>query len=327
MHFKTVTAPTMEDAIAQIRAVLGDDATLVSCVQEKNRVRVTAALEHVAPNIPPPLVKTGFQTIDTLCRALDYHMPPAGIADQWMGTLSRLDSNRLMGGVSACLNALISIAPLDFKDRSSVMVVGPSGAGKTLTLAKIASEYALMGARCQIVTLDSKSGSHPQLETYALAMGLTVFTAKTRKDLDEIIAAGRRDGIATLIDTPGLNPLDFAAQTALKKYIDQTPDAPILVIPGGADPLDILDYIQLYQNFGCRHLIYTKADTARRLGGLLTALSGEKNMTLSHISDGPWLGDQLTPASGDVVADYLLSFVENGYSSLLKPPTPLETRR
>lgn len=326
MRLKTIIAPTMEEAMAKVRAEFGPDGILVSVVSEKECVRVTAALERSSAVTDTDHGANGgynsVQTIDTFCRLFAYHTPPQATVDQLMGVVARLDDGRLSGGAAGCLNALFSIDPVDFDQRQTVMLIGPMGAGKTVSLGKIAAHYTLRGLACQVASLDYlKAGAIAQLSTYADALGLPVVPLTSLRDLEKTLKAGRLQGHITLIDTPGLNPLNPDDHDEMERLISLTGEDPILVIPAGLDALEILDFAPIYGALGCRHLIYTRADTVRRMGGLLTALGGG-GFSLSHIGSGPWLGDALHPADPDLLADYLLAHLP-----LLPHRTPSMNRK
>src|SRR6476619_5180991 len=122
MRLKRYHAPGMAQAMAQVRAELGEDALILSTQRLGNGVEVTAALEP--DELPPiPLVSAD----PTLAAALDFHGVPA---------LHRGDLQR--GDLATNLAAAFGFAALPLDERP-LLIAGPPGAGKTLTVARLAT--------------------------------------------------------------------------------------------------------------------------------------------------------------------------------------------
>ncbi|OYW08554.1 MAG: hypothetical protein B7Z53_04520, partial [Rhodospirillales bacterium 12-71-4] len=140
MKLRVIRAARMADAMAQLRAELGEEAVLLSTRRIPGGVEVTAAQEQddeplmIAPDaarshraIPPDLAR---------------HNVPAALA-------LRLAEGRL----PAALEAVLGFAKLPLGP-APLLLAGPPGAGKTLTTAKLATRLVMAGARPLLVSAD-----------------------------------------------------------------------------------------------------------------------------------------------------------------------------
>src|SRR5205823_14582927 len=99
-----------------------------------------------------------------------------------------------------------------------IMLVGPTGAGKTTTIAKLAARAALIdGKRVGVVTLDNyRVGGVDQIRTFCDLIGVPLTVAENPAQLPETIDASDE---LTLIDTAGRSPKDIAAIAELAEGV------------------------------------------------------------------------------------------------------------
>jgi flagellar biosynthesis protein FlhF len=157
-------------------------------------------------------------------------------------------------------------APLTAPSTASVvMLVGPTGAGKTTTIAKIAARAALIdGRRVGLVTLDNyRVGGVEQIRMFAELIGVPLEVAETPDALAELIDPGND---LTLIDTAGRSPRDSAAIAELAEHIAGQ-DIAIevhLVIPAGSTADQVDELITRYGALNPTRLLFTKIDECER---------------------------------------------------------------
>jgi flagellar biosynthesis protein FlhF len=148
MRLKLYRARGMADAMAQVRAELGEDALILATRRVGDGVEVTAALEP--DEAPPPLALPD----PAVLAALEFHaVPPA------------LRAALLHGALEAALAGTLSFAalPLGANGRP-LLLVGPPGAGKTLTVTRLATRLVMAGVTPMVITGDSKrAGATEQL--------------------------------------------------------------------------------------------------------------------------------------------------------------------
>jgi flagellar biosynthesis protein FlhF len=169
-----------------------------------------------------------------------------------------------------------------------VALVGPTGVGKTTTIAKLAARYALRHGRKRIalVTIDNyRIGAHEQLRTYGRIMDVPVYTVKSademRGALDDLC-----DKHLVLIDTAGMSQRDTrvaeqfaildAAKPALKSY---------LVLSATTQAGALHEIVQAYKGTALHGCIVTKLDESAQLGGALSAAISHR-LPVVYVSDG-----------------------------------------
>jgi len=274
--------------MAECRLALGPDALILSTRRTASGVEVTAALEP-AEEPPPPPPPAAPAASDPLAR----HNLPSALRAR-MGT----------GGVGA-LAAALRFAALPDAAARPLALVGPPGAGKTLTCAKIATRLVLRGAMPLVVTADSqRAGAMEQIAAFTRVLGAPLAMAGTGAQLAQALARRGR-GQPMLLDTAGCDPFDPAQAEQLLALLRVTEAAPLLILPAGLDPEEAAETARAFAALGARHLLPTRLDGARRLGGVLSAAFAGP-LALTEAGTGPGAADGLTPLTPDWLSARLI---------------------
>ncbi|MEN2975699.1 hypothetical protein P7L78_17910 [Tistrella bauzanensis] len=189
-------------------------------------------------------------------------------------------------------------------------LVGPSGAGKTVTVAKLAARAITQGRRLTVVTADTiRAGGIEQLAAYTGMLGIDLLVAGSSRELARVAARARSDAagepMTLLVDTAGVNPF-FAEETEeLAALIDAAELEPILVLPAGLDPFEAADQGAAFASLHPRRAICTRLDGARRLGAVIAAAAAA-HVRLSEASVTAHVSEGLNPLSAAGLAQLLL---------------------
>ncbi len=143
---------------------------------------------------------------------------------------------------------------------NAIMLVGPTGAGKTTTIAKLAARAALVeGKRVSIVTLDNyRVGGIEQIRTFADLIGVPLHVANSPAELRDYLD-GNDDLV--LIDTAGRSPRDNRAIDELAEALPNLPPIEIhLVIPASTSVAAIDDLAHRTRALNPQRLLFTKLD-------------------------------------------------------------------
>lgn len=259
MRLKTFRAARMPEAMALLREELGAEAVILSTHRTAHGVEVTAALEsEELLLIPPAQQPTPLPPVSA--GPLDFHNAPTALT----ATLAR-------GSLEQALADALGFAPLpDGRDRP-LMLVGPPGAGKTLTCAKLAARLVLAGAPPVIATTDGqRAGAAAQLAAFTGVLGLTLAVAPSPTALGKALAR-RVPGQPALVDSAGCDPFDTRQVVALHALATAAQADLVLVLPAGLDAQEAADLARAFAALGARHLMPTRLDAARRLGAVLAA--------------------------------------------------------
>ena len=317
MQLKTFSAATVAEAMAAVRAAFGEEAIIVSSRRSGASYLVTAAVERPepaptppVPHAPPALVNgssLGHHDaadhpggVREAAAAILFHRP----TDVFARALTAAGGMRSAGALANALGRVLTFEPFDRPPSRSIMLVGPPGAGKTVTAGKLAAAAELARRPAHLVAADvAKAGGIEQVEAYARALGRTAATAA---DPDEMAELRRRLGQAAMIvDTTGVNPFDAAELARLGMLVRAAEAEPVLVLPAGGDPDESADLARAFATLGVRRIIATRLDAARRLGGILAACHGA-GLSLGAASAGPFLADHLIPLDAVRTAALLL---------------------
>ncbi|VEG90663.1 flagellar biosynthesis protein FlhF [Legionella spiritensis] len=166
--------------------------------------------------------------------------------------------------------------------------VGPTGVGKTTTLAKIAARFVLrFGAeKLGLITMDTyRIAAEEQLVLYGKILGVQVCVAHDDASLSRIIRQ-LSDKKLILIDTAGMNPADERVARQMDLLGTQLHSiATVLVLPATSHYQAIMDAITRYQASCVEQCIITKLDESPALGGVLSAVA-ESGLGVSYLTHG-----------------------------------------
>jgi flagellar biosynthesis protein FlhF len=299
---QTIAAPTTP-LQTQVGAGL---AELHAAVEALNR---GGRLDHLLPEIPGELVPTYAQLLEAdvpevLARRLVRHVAEVLEPNE----IHRLDRIRaaLCDAVESCLPVAPPIAAVPGA-RRVVALVGPTGVGKTTTVAKLAANFKLAhGYRPGLLTVDTyRIAAVEQLRTYAeiidLPFAISNAPADMPRALDEL-----GDVDIVLIDTAGRSPRDEPKIRELAEILNAAkPDEVHLVLSATAGERSLRAAVERFALVHADRLILTKLDEADGLGGVLAVL-GQADRPVSYLTTGQAVPDDIEPADRKRLARLIL---------------------
>jgi flagellar biosynthesis protein FlhF len=292
MRLKLYRAPTMAAAMATLRAELGADALILASRRVSDGVEVTAALEP--ESAPPPGIPTPVPRQSDRSALLAFHAVPSPLRDQ-------LSDGPLETALASALS--FGALPLDL-DEPPLLLVGPPGAGKTLTTARIATRLVMAGVPPMVITADGqRAGAAEQLAAFTRLLGVSLTVASHPVTLARALAR-RPAGAPVLIDAPGSDPFDTAQADELRALVATARASVALVLPAGLHPDEAVDLALAYAEIGATLLIGTRLDLSRRLGGLLAAASAAQ-LQIAEAGIGPGAADGLISLTPEALATRL----------------------
>ncbi len=179
-----------------------------------------------------------------------------------------------------------------------VALIGPPGAGKTATIAKIAVQFGLPSRRPTVIlSVDTlRVGASEQLRTYASIMGLRFEVIETSRGLDQALEEHRGKGLI-LVDTPGFAFRDLEGGCELAGFLAQRNDIQKhLVLPGSMRCSDMNRMSAAYEIFAPSHLIFTRMDETETFGPVLNEAIGS-GRPLSFFGTGQHVPEDLESAN------------------------------
>jgi flagellar biosynthesis protein FlhF len=186
-----------------------------------------------------------------------------------------------------------------------LLFVGPPGAGKTSSLAKLAIRARLAGVPAGAVSCDMlRAGAEAQLATYTRRLDVPAYRARDSQTLARALASLPAEGLR-LVDSAGSNPQSDSDLAEISRLAAGADAEPVLVLAAGGDAAEMADQAAIYARLGARRLIATKLDTVRRLGGLLAAAAAG-GLAFCEFGLSPQIGDGLVPVNPVSLARLLM---------------------
>jgi flagellar biosynthesis protein FlhF len=221
------------------------------------------------------------------------------IIPELRGSISREeDISRL--ALTSALSSRLTFAhdPLQPDGERVLAFIGPTGVGKTTTIAKLAARVALQqGRRVELIALDTyRIGAVEQLKTYAEIIGAGCHTVRSVLELDALLRRLPQDA-TILIDSTGKSPHDLADQYNLAEYLRLNDDIKkCLVIQATTHPADADSAIRKFKMYGPDYLAVTKFDETERPGALLEVMA-ESALPLVYFCMGQRVPEDLQEAT------------------------------
>ncbi len=176
-----------------------------------------------------------------------------------------------------------------------VALVGPAGAGKTTTIAKLAAHFALRERRrVAILSIDMhRVATHDQVRRYGDLIRVPVYVAQTLRGVRDSLNAAQTHDLL-LIDTPGCGRAEHGRLARLAAMLRSArPDETHVVMPATLTPATQRHVADTFRRVGATRLLLTHLDELVGLGVLLEALQ-TCDMQLSYVSNGQSVPADLT---------------------------------
>lgn len=272
------TLVQMRKEIASLRDMLQSQLSDLTWndMERKNPTQVQLLKRFLQMGIEVELAKqivSQVQTIDDLETA-------------WRQALGRLASH-------------IQLAETDILSEGGIYaLVGPTGVGKTTTIAKMAARFALKhGSRhVALITTDCyRIGGQEQLRSYARILGIPVRVAKSHTELKDALD-DLLDRRFILIDTAGMNQRDMQLSEKFALLKHQSPRInTLLALSANTQASGMDDIIKAFSHLDLSGCILTKTDETSSLGGALSALV-RHHLPLSYVANGQQVPEDLALA-------------------------------
>ncbi|MFZ2620653.1 MAG: hypothetical protein WAX89_07265 [Alphaproteobacteria bacterium] len=345
MRLKTITAPDMAAAIRVLKQELGSDAVILSTRKltgpnGKLTLEITAGIDEPEPtfapamarhpqsggarqpadsiqfygkgNISAPKGNADANTLKTCEKIFAQH----GLAPAHANLLEKALTGVAQAGFSPAdaLEMVLGkkvtfVAPAQLIGRGQVHVfVGPTGAGKTTLIGKLAVERRKSGATVGLLSLDDqKIGGFEPLRVVASALGEQARLIRGAADMPEAAASlGKRHYI--FVDTAGLNLLQPAAITQFHQRLQSLglPLAIHMVAPANWHGSNLGSLPYALRALQPASLLFTKLDETLHWGGLANVVL-DNPLPCGLISASPAMEDGLIPLTPRLLAERLLT--------------------
>ena len=219
--------------------------------------------------------------------AMKHHRLPEDLAQALVRDAANFADVAADAALATALSHRLVPAPIDFERARGILLVGPSGSGKSAVATKIARAAKLIGRKVEFARADG---------------GLALFrTRSARGSGSDSQKSSNPPELLTVMEADGFNPLNARAASAFSALGNIDGVETIGVVSALNDAEDIADIVS---QFRFRRVIVTGLDRTRRLGAVLAAsLSGAR---LAHVTYGPRPEDALDMLEPGALAAQLL---------------------
>ena len=191
-----------------------------------------------------------------------------------------------------------------------VALVGPTGVGKTTTIAKLAAHFKLRESkRVGLITIDTyRIAAVDQLRAYADILGVPLEIALSPADIPQTLE--KMSGCdLVLLDTSGRSQKDVHRLEELRQFLDAVRAAGTLethlVLSCTAHPAQLLEVARRFSELGIDRVVFTKLDEAVGLGVILNVVR-KLNLQLSYLTTGQDVPDDIEVGHRRRIAEMVL---------------------
>lgn len=190
---------------------------------------------------------------------------------------------------------LREMVKVDVPSNNGVMVlVGPTGVGKTTTIAKLAGKLSLVNKKkVGLITIDTyRIGAVEQLKTYGEIINIPFKVVMTPKEMDEAVKSMSNCDVI-LVDTTGRSSKNMMQISELRSFVDKIEQKHVfLVISSITKSKDIDAILKGYASLNYSSLIITKLDETSSYGSILS-ITNKSNKNISYITTGQSVPDDI----------------------------------
>ncbi len=206
-------------------------------------------------------------------------------------TLDELSDFDTIGArVCEWIGETISVYP--WKERSRiphvVVLVGPTGVGKTTTIAKLAAMYGAVADPSydvRILTIDTyRIGALQQIQKYGEIMSIPVHAVESPEEMRKQLDL-HNEADFIFIDTIGKSPSDYGKLAEVNQMVRAAGGEVHLALSATTKRSDIQEIIRQFEPFNYQAVVVTKMDETACVGGIISALH-EKQKSVSFLTDG-----------------------------------------
>lgn len=226
--------------------------------------------------------------VQTLVQAMGYHGIPTLLAERICRSALSAETSDTTLALAASLDKHFTFSAKFSHKQKPLMLVGPPGVGKTMTIAKMAASATMNGRKVHVITTDkSRAGAVDQLRAFTDILKLKLWVSNGGDNLSEILAKPElNDGAHILIDTGGINCYETSELEDLASQIIIGGAEIMVVLPAGNDAAEMSDTAEKFATIGAKRMLITRLDTTRRYGGVLTAAE-KANLSFSYACVSP----------------------------------------
>ncbi|MBI4264091.1 MAG: hypothetical protein HY657_06935 [Acidobacteria bacterium] len=319
MYLKRYRRETVQDALRAAREDLGPEAVVVSTHLVPapglrgwwgtRLVEITAAADRSPLSADRQREAQRAARVERASDSIAARLEAAGVDADLAREVAEAHPARGRRGITAAgirrmlADKLAALAASDAGYAPVEVFVGPPGAGKTTTIAKIAAqERARTGRRIGLIAADGfRVGAVEQLRLYAGILGSPLTVARTPAELEQALEGTRGP---LLLDTAGRSPADEASRDMLR-VLAARPGVRTHLVLAASTPRDVTRRaLDRFEDARPTRVVVTKLDEAESLAPILPLLR-ERALPISYLGTGQNVPEDLERATPPALAAWV----------------------
>jgi flagellar biosynthesis protein FlhF len=291
------TAVTPAAAPARISAPVSDDGYLATQREVKDlRELLQGELAHMSWNdkrLRDPQQARVLEQLTAMDIAPDIAMSLAALAPQCTGLKD--PAHIPLALILKQLQVVDKLSPVN---GGVIALVGPTGAGKTTTIAKLAARWSMEHGSQDLALVSTdgyRIGAREQLMTYARMLGAPMHVANSGKELAEVLERLKTKKLV-LIDTAGMGPRDVRLSEQLAALqLGAARASVLLALPAHGEPHALEEIVRSFAKVSPTACVLTKVDEAASLGAVISTALRHK-LRIAYLCNGQRVPEDLHAA-------------------------------
>ena len=235
------------------------------------------------------------------------------------------DQENLWNQALALIAHKIQVTDDDILSRGGVVaLVGPTGVGKTTSIAKLAARFTLRHGNREVALISTDNyriGAHEQLMNFGRIMGIPTYMAASVEDLTQRIQ-DLSDKRLILVDTSGMSQRDVRLNEQLQSLSSSSSAIrTYLVMAANTQTNTLNDVMRAFRHIPLAGTILTKLDETTSLGGCLSTVI-RYALPVAYISDGQQVPEDMHPARAHTLVSRAVTLMQQEELMSEKYPTP-----
>ena len=224
-----------------------------------------------------------------------------------------LDSERGWHQALATISHQLQVTDDDILTRGGVVaLVGPTGVGKTTSVAKLAARYSLRHGNRQVALISTDNyriGAQEQLLNFGRILDVPTYSVGNAKELSERLR-DLADKRLVLIDTAGMSQRDIHLSEQLQTLSESASRIrSYLVMAANTQASTLNDVMRTFHKSHLEGCILTKIDETTSLGGALSAII-RYQLPIAYLSDGQRVPEDMHPARAHALVSRAVSMMK-----------------
>ena len=315
--------PHVADALAQLAAASpggGNGAASLAGEVSDLKQMVNILLNQGNPSPSPAAGPLGYLYANLVAQDVEPYIAEELINSLRMDLTGRQQCDEalvraeLCNRIAGCIETVDPSEQLGDNPRQCrvVALIGPTGVGKTTTIAKLAANFKLrQGLRVGMITIDTyRVAAVDQLQTYAEIVEVPLRTVLSPSELRQAVYALRGMDVV-LIDTTGRSQNDLLRLSQLRSFLDAADaDEVHVVLSAASNPRCIRGILGRFSPLGANRLLVTKLDEASTYGAILNMVRADVG-PMVYVTGGQEVPDDIAPADAEDLAWKIMGGREN----------------